>query len=216
MENVICVNVDSRDLTMIVEARGTIGGTSRALLAPRTRPKSVESCKLALSTAQKAVLHIVSIDVASRNHPRQIEAQITTGTPCALVQARARARNVVSRQLSLRTSQQAVINKVAAIVLVASRRDSKKIDVGCSRTETTIRLAVIARSGTNPRRKRAVGATEKSMEIKARVGVVAYNGSLQVQGYGKGAKTPAPVTSNVVKFPSGLRRNPWLKPFASE
>ena len=188
----IRVDVRSRDGSPVVEAYRTIGGTAGALAAASACAWSVEGRKLTVGTSQESMLHTVRINVNSRDRPELIEAWRTTGTTCALVAASTRTWNVKRFQFALGVAHEVVMNKVAAVVLVASNDDSKCINVGSPRTVTTLRSVGLARAWTNPCRKRAVGPAQESAERIVRVGVVAYNGSLQINRFRKG-----PVTSRV-------------------
>src|SRR5271167_837958 len=187
MQRIIRVYVVSRDSPPIVNAYGTIGGTARSLVAAGACAGSIESRKLSVGTPQEAVIHTVHVTVDPRDCPQLIEAYVTTGTTCALVAACARAGNVKRFQFALGIAHQAVVNKVTAVVLEASRNCSKCIYVGSSRSKTPFRTVACARVWTNPRRKLPVGTAQESVERIVRVGVDTYDGSLKIKRLWSGA-----------------------------
>ena len=171
------VNVDACDRPPVVKPYRTIGETARAFVAVSARARSIERRKPSVGTPQEAVIHTVRVTVDPRDSAPLIEAQGTTGTTCALIAAGARAGDAERFQLAVETAHEAVLNKVAAVVSIASHDYAKGIDVGSPRTVTTLRSVGIARAWTNPRRKRAVGIAEESVEQVVRVRVVPYNGT---------------------------------------
>src|SRR5262249_30982235 len=98
----------------------------------------------------------------------------------ALVAAGARAGNVKRFQFALIIAYEAVVNKVAVVVLEASRNFSKCVDVGSSRPKAPFKTVACARVWTNPRRKLAFGTPQESVERKVRIRVVPYDGSFQI------------------------------------
>ena len=101
---------------------------------------------------------IAPINVEARDGREQIDGVRATRTAGTLVQASARAGNVVCCELAVSTAQKAVVNEVAAVVFVVPRGCPKEIDAESRRTETTGCGAGIAPAWAAPRRKRAVGA----------------------------------------------------------
>ena len=106
-----------------------------------------------------------------------------------MVAAGARAGNVKRCQFALGITHEAVVNKVAAVVLEASRNCSKCIDVGSSRPKTPFRTVACARVWTNPRRKLAVRTAQESVERIVRIRVVPYDCSFQIHRYGSRAES---------------------------